>query len=60
MCGSLFWVGRGDWGWVVNFLGWVGVNGKIFWVGEDEWSGWGWMHCLIMPLTNMLRKAGKK
>ena len=43
-------------GWLARFL----ARWHFFWVGEDEWSGWGWMHCLIMPLTNMLRKAGKK
>ena len=45
--GALFWVGRGEWGYVGHCFRWVGVSEALFWMGGDEW---GWVHCLIMPV----------
>ena len=42
--GTLFWVGKGGWANVLVGLGWVGIS-------RGEW-GWGWVHCLIMPVNN--------
>ena len=47
---ALFWVsvgyfgcmghylGVGEWGWIGNCFGWVGVGGKMFLVGGGEWD----------------------
>ena len=33
----------GVWEWVGKYFGWVGVGGL-------SGGGWGWVHCLIMPM----------
>ena len=45
--GILFWVGKGEQGWVGGALLWVsgGVGGIIL----SGWGEWRWLHCLIMP-----------
>ena len=35
--GALFWVGRGEWRYVGQYIGWVGMGGMIG--GEWGWVG---------------------
>ena len=44
-----------------HYFGWAEVGGALFWIDWGEWciilGGWGWVHCLIMPVYNTFRKS---
>ena len=36
--GTLFWVGEGEWGCMVHYFEWVGMDGALFWMGGGKWE----------------------